>query len=203
MILGRRIYEGDIAKNTSSSSNLEEAQPDSLVAEALSEVLQDLEAPYRPNVTSYDAPTTESYKEQSRPAYTATPDRDDETHPSALVANFRNLAIFSGQDERFAFRRAVSRLHEITSAEWHENIRHRPLEGAYRTWERGAFEGMKSPEPAVVEKIVAKAKQEDRSSKKLRMLKVDDLEEVGRRNLPPPKKIKEDHFWVSLISICK
>lgn len=45
LIWNRRIYEGDAERIAQEAARQENEQPDSLVAEALSEVMQDLEAP--------------------------------------------------------------------------------------------------------------------------------------------------------------
>lgn len=148
---------------------------------------------YRPNVASYDAPKTETYTERVLPAYRSTPDRDDEAHPSNALVSFRNLALFSGADEKFAYRRAVSRLHEMTSAEYLETAVHTPLASAYRTWERSALDGMDELEPLRVE---AGVEEQDPKPRRIRPVKRNPLEEVDRAELEPPKPIKDDHIWV-------
>lgn len=168
------------------------------MAEALSEVMQDLEAPYRSNLASYDTARTETYTERVLPAYRATPDREDEAHPSNALVSFRNLALFSGADEKFAYRRAVSRLHEMTSAEYLETAVHTPLASTYRTWERGALDGMDEAKPLQVDATVAQ--ERDPKPRRIRPPKRNPLEEVDRAELEPPKPIKDDHFWVSLTS---
>ncbi|KAK4699334.1 hypothetical protein P7C70_g6928, partial [Phenoliferia sp. Uapishka_3] len=120
---------------------------DSLTQEMLGDVLQDLEAPYRPNISSYDAtsgskaysadkasqvdkPIDESWKNKTkREEYAAI-------HPSAATPSFKSLAIFTGEEERFAFRRAVSRVHEMSSEEFLRTAQWTPLDLSFRTWER-------------------------------------------------------------------
>jgi protein AFG1 len=129
---------------------------DSLEEEALSETLME---PYRPNVSIYSEelqePSTEDLPKPSERREVLTA---DENHPSADIAAFKNLAIFSGasstfryvaltrragQDERFAFRRAVSRIHEMTSVEYWSSAQHTPLPS--RPWEQ-RFEAPQLPD---------------------------------------------------------
>lgn len=44
----------------------------------------------------------------------------------------------AGEEERFAFKRAVSRVHEMSSAEYLVSTVHAPLDASVRTWERPA-----------------------------------------------------------------
>ncbi|GAA6008111.1 hypothetical protein JCM10207_007033 [Rhodosporidiobolus poonsookiae] len=121
---------------------------DALVEEMLGDVQQDLAAPYRPNVSSYDQTDLEAYDEASqrdREERRAQKKREvrkelerqarEPIHPSAATPSFQSLAIFTGEEERFAFKRAVSRVHEMSSAEYLVRAVHSPLAAALRTWE--------------------------------------------------------------------
>ncbi|BGP12176.1 hypothetical protein JCM10213_004742 [Rhodosporidiobolus nylandii] len=122
---------------------------DSLVEEMLGDVQQDLESPYRPNISSYDeSADVEAYdkaSEREREERRAQRKREirvelekqarDPIHPSAATPSFQSLAIFTGEEERFAFKRAVSRVHEMSSAEYLVTAVHSPLPSAVRTWE--------------------------------------------------------------------
>lgn len=44
----------------------------------------------------------------------------------------------AGEEERFAFRRAVSRVHEMSSEEFLRTAEWTPLDPSFRTWERGS-----------------------------------------------------------------
>jgi hypothetical protein len=105
-------------------SLMEDVEPtDSLTEEAMSEVMQDLESPYRPNVSSYDSSSSifnsdEARQEKKKVAapkrrVTTTGARAD-PHPSASTPSFKSLSIFTGEEERFAFKRAVSRVFEVS-----------------------------------------------------------------------------------------
>ncbi|BGP21193.1 hypothetical protein JCM10295v2_000064 [Rhodotorula toruloides] len=123
---------------------------DSLTEEMLGDVAQDLEAPYRPNISSYDESAQVGAYE--RDAARALEEQDEQVrrqvkkrmeqearapiHPSAATPSFQSLAIFTGEEERFAFKRAVSRVHEMSSAEYLVTVEHSPLPSAVRTWEQ-------------------------------------------------------------------
>ena len=145
---------------------------DSLVEEMLGDVQQDLDAPYRPNVSSYDqsagvqayerdrARAVERAEQEEQVARQLRARREQEgrapIHPSAATPSFQSLAIFTGalgvplasdfspltlsvptgEEERFAFKRAVSRVHEMSSTEYLVTAQHSPLPSSIRTWEQ-------------------------------------------------------------------
>ncbi|KAH9942379.1 AFG1-like ATPase-domain-containing protein [Epithele typhae] len=88
---------------------------DVMMAEAVAET-QDV---YRPNVSSYDAPNM----------------AEEPRAPTSALA-LDTLSIFSGKDEQFAFKRALSRLLEMTSEEYARDETWAPLPAALRKWER-------------------------------------------------------------------
>ena len=66
-------------------------------------------------------------------------DPDETRHPAR--PNFQDTSSFTGEDERFAYKRAQSRLWEMCSARWwarDEEGWHRPLPVEARTWEKTA-----------------------------------------------------------------
>ena len=110
-------------------------ESDSLVQEMLGDVLADTSQPYRPNVSAYsatagvgafaanDAPIQPRLLREA-PAESA----EASLHPSVMsTPAFLELAIFSGKDERFSYQRAVSRIYELDSLDYHLNAKHRPL----------------------------------------------------------------------------
>ncbi|BGP36208.1 hypothetical protein JCM10449v2_000106 [Rhodotorula kratochvilovae] len=124
---------------------------DSLVEEMLGDVQQDLEAPYRPNISYYDESANVAAYERDEARRVEREEveqqldrqlrrrREQEArapvHPSAATPSFQNLAIFTGEDERFSFKRAVSRVHEMSSAEYLVTAEHTPLPSHVRSWE--------------------------------------------------------------------
>ncbi|GAA5930259.1 hypothetical protein JCM3775_004343 [Rhodotorula graminis] len=124
---------------------------DSLVEEMLGDVQQDLDAPYRPNISAYDesANVAAYERDAARKIETQAVEeqldrqlrrrREQEArapiHPSAATPSFQNLSIFTGEDERFSFKRAVSRVHEMSSAEYLVTAEHSPMPSHVRSWE--------------------------------------------------------------------
>lgn len=86
---------------------------------------------YRPNVSSYDNP---SMAEEPSISHTSAPALD-------------TLSIFSGKDEQFAFKRALSRLLEMTSEAYQRDELWAPLPTAMRKWERTGSTGGKARTP--------------------------------------------------------
>ncbi|KAI5951233.1 hypothetical protein KGF54_004307 [Candida jiufengensis] len=79
--------------------------------------------PYRPNIASYDSETTEHYDEPS--------EIDLRTK-----SNYADLKAFQGDDEKFAFKRAVSRIKEmVMSDSWRKQDRWISLHDDMRPWE--------------------------------------------------------------------
>ncbi|RLV93420.1 Lactation elevated protein 1 [Spathaspora sp. JA1] len=79
--------------------------------------------PYRPNVSTYDHDHTKSYD-------------DYEQHKQVTEKNYKDLKAFTGDDEKFAFKRAVSRIKEmIGSDSWRQFDRWIPLDDTMRPWE--------------------------------------------------------------------
>lgn len=98
---------------------------DSIASEAFSETYYDVTTPNRPNISSYS--TSNIKQEDPRVTLSETLRRQD----------FAKLNAFTGQDEQFAFRRAASRLFEMTSAGWWQRAKHTPNEDSTdRAWER-------------------------------------------------------------------
>ena len=96
---------------------------DVLLAESVGET-RDV---YRPNVSSYDAP---NMNEAPSDVVLVTPE---------TTAALETLSIFSGKDEQFAFKRALSRLLEMTSESYVREEQWTPLPEAVRKWEKSSF----------------------------------------------------------------
>lgn len=104
---------------------------DSIAQEAFSETYYDVTTPNRPNVSSYQSSSSSS----SSPPSSSKGDPRADKVTSARRQDFGRLNAFTGQDEQFAFRRAASRLFEMTSQEWWTKARHDPGLHAERRWE--------------------------------------------------------------------
>ncbi|EIW71533.1 hypothetical protein TREMEDRAFT_67817 [Tremella mesenterica DSM 1558] len=92
---------------------------DSLTAESLSETLQ---APTRPNVSIYNTLS-------NRQREALVKEAEDRS------SSFSVLSIFTGEDERFAYKRAVSRLIEMTQSPNYQQEDWIPLSSEVRSWE--------------------------------------------------------------------
>lgn len=107
---------------------------DATYSETIAEVYQDQMSPFRPNVSYYDTKSATSQYD---------PDQDsdfvlEKQQPRKL--DFANTGAFTGEDERFAYKRATSRLWELCSARWHARTGQwwQPLPVEARHWEGGA-----------------------------------------------------------------
>ncbi|KAI0063505.1 hypothetical protein BV25DRAFT_1824039 [Artomyces pyxidatus] len=139
---------------------------DTMMAESVSET-QDV---YRPNVSSYDSPQMEN-------APVAPPS------PLALEA----LSIFSGKDEQFAYKRALSRLLEMTSASYSAEERWAPLSLESRKWE-GSAHGAPGIQP-VYRSSRAEVTEEDFA------LEAEYAGVASMHDRPAAPKIRERHVW--------
>ncbi|SPO24735.1 related to ATPase family protein [Ustilago trichophora] len=104
-----------------------------IMAETLSEAMQDTEEGFRPNISAYSSDR---------------PSRSPETAKKDDKVGFKHLAIFSGEDERFSYQRAVSRLFEMSHPDWMRRKGWRP----FLSNEMAAWAGT-SKERAVAEAV--------------------------------------------------
>ncbi|KAL2687327.1 hypothetical protein Neosp_004884 [[Neocosmospora] mangrovei] len=117
-------------KSSKSGKTGNSDEPDDLYSETIAEVYQDQMSPFRPNVAYYDTKSsTSSYD----------PDQDSDFGLQKKPVNFSNTSAFTGEDERFAYKRAISRLWELCSAQWHARTGEwwQPLPVDARHWEGG------------------------------------------------------------------
>lgn len=101
-----------------------------IYSETVAEVYQDQMSPFRPNVSFYDtASNTAKYD----------PDQDSDFGLTKKSLDFGNTGVFTGEDERFAYKRAISRLWELCSSQWHARTGDwwQPLPMEARHWEGG------------------------------------------------------------------
>lgn len=86
-------------------------------AEEAARMMMALQNPYRPNVLEYGGSNAE-YLEQPLPPPTPT------------------MAVFTGEDEKFAYKRAVSRIHEMVRSPRWRHSQWVPLDALMRPWEK-------------------------------------------------------------------
>ncbi len=105
---------------------------DATYSETLAEVYQDQTSPFRPNISAYSSSSTSTYD----------PDQDsdfgkEQDSPNNNKPDFSKTGAFTGEDERFAYKRATSRLWELCSAQWHARAGDwwQPVPREARHWE--------------------------------------------------------------------
>ncbi|RFU72477.1 hypothetical protein TARUN_9786 [Trichoderma arundinaceum] len=103
---------------------------DATYSETIAEVYQDQISPFRPNVSYYDTRSATAKYD---------PDQDSDFGLQKRAVDFGNTGAFTGEDERFAYKRAASRLWELCSARWHARTGDwwQPLAIEARHWEGG------------------------------------------------------------------
>ncbi|KAL2149136.1 hypothetical protein VTH82DRAFT_8484 [Thermothelomyces myriococcoides] len=120
-------------------ANGENDGTDATYSETIAEVFQDQVSPFRPNVSTYSESSNSKYD----------PDQDsDFGKEQGRKIDFSNTSAFTGEDERFAYKRATSRLWELCSAQWHSRTGQwwQPLPKEARHWE-GAEPSKPPPSP--------------------------------------------------------
>lgn len=104
---------------------------DATYSETIAEVYQDSAAPFRPNISSYHDTSSSS---------SSSAEIDSDFGLLGQKIDFVNTSAFTGEDERFAYKRAASRLWEMCSASWHSRTGPpenwwTPLPAEARHWE--------------------------------------------------------------------
>ncbi|KAH7011755.1 AFG1-like ATPase-domain-containing protein [Ilyonectria destructans] len=124
-------------KASGKSTNSDEAD-DATYSETIAEVYQDQMSPFRPNVSYYDTESSTSQYD---------PDQDSDFKLEKPV-DFGKTSAFTGEDERFAYKRAISRLWELCSSQWHARTGDwwQPLPAEARHWEGGLVAKRVDPE---------------------------------------------------------
>lgn len=115
---------------TLTQSSFDDDSGDATYSETIAEVFQDHVSPFRPNISTYaDGSQNAKYN----------PDQDSDfgiVEPDRQV-DFGKTGAFTGEDERFAYKRATSRFWELCSAQWHARGGEwwQPLPVEARHWE--------------------------------------------------------------------
>ncbi|KAI0424079.1 AFG1-like ATPase-domain-containing protein [Xylaria sp. FL1042] len=118
-------------KTPTSHIGREEVDADAIHSETIAEAYQDQLSPFRPNISSYTDSNNTDYD----------PDQDSDfgVDPKKSKVDFSNTGAFTGEDERFAYKRAASRLWELCGERWHSRQGEwwQPLPMEARHWEGG------------------------------------------------------------------
>lgn len=192
----------------------DDGEDDAVHPETFSEAYQDVTAPFRPNVSSENA----GFVEDSRPDYSharmqgmLAPDslEDDppnrrhryldevdesrRRHSRPPALNFAGTGAFTGEDERFAFKRARSRLWEMTGTRWwarHEPGWHKPVPDSVRGWEKDAA----APSGVFKAKDAGIGTGRALNEEENKVMFRHGASPFRRSNEPPPK-FNFTHFW--------
>lgn len=108
--------------------NRQDDSGDATYSETIAEVFQDQMSPFRPNISTYSDSRNAKYNPDQDSNFGIEPDRK---------VDFNKAGAFAGEDERFAYKRATSRLWELCSAQWHARSGDwwQPLPKDARHWE--------------------------------------------------------------------
>ncbi|KAF5097527.1 hypothetical protein D0Z00_002359 [Geotrichum galactomycetum] len=176
----------------------QEEESASLDQEMFSEVHQDLSAPFRPNISSYtDEPATASTPSEAATSATNAaaaqenymdPDPSNQFFPqnrppaqAPQQQDFTKVSAFTGEDERFAYKRAVSRLKEMTgSLQWRKIQEWCPLDDNARPWETVASSSNSGNAVAATYKNTALG---------------NGIDSPFRTLKEPPPVFDASHFW--------
>ncbi|TFK84570.1 hypothetical protein K466DRAFT_220678 [Polyporus arcularius HHB13444] len=148
---------------------------DVMMAEAVAET-QDV---YRPNVSSYDAPNMAQERQPTRGLALDT------------------LSIFSGKDEQFAFKRALSRLLEMTSESYAREEQWAPLPLDARKWETstaGALPPRQSTSTGGIRPQPIQGHSSDSTTDFAEEASVDHTLTFAA-DRPPAPRLSADHIW--------
>ncbi|TGO89515.1 hypothetical protein BPOR_0106g00230 [Botrytis porri] len=135
--------ETNLSPSSDSESESENPQ-DAVYPETLAEIYQDQTSPFRPNVSTYTdtASVKTGYDPDEDADFASVPGAGNEIGKRKGV-DFARTESFTGEDERFAYKRAASRLWEMCGGRWHarggqgeEDSWWRPLSVEARGWER-------------------------------------------------------------------
>ncbi|KAI9643129.1 hypothetical protein NHQ30_008864 [Ciborinia camelliae] len=114
--------------SSSESTETQNPQHDAVYPETLAEIYQDQTSPFRPNISTYtDPPRAKTgYDAMTRiPGAGHEIGRSGNLDPDFKMkglnggVDFGRTESFTGEDERFAYKRAASRLWEMCGARWH------------------------------------------------------------------------------------
>ncbi|KAJ7077260.1 AFG1-like ATPase-domain-containing protein [Mycena belliarum] len=148
-----------------------DATPDEDVDVMLAESVSETQDGYRPNVSAYDGPEVSRHVDA----------------PAKAMA-LDTLSIFSGQEEQFAFKRALSRLIEMTSPAYIRTAQWAPLSEETRTWERGPIAHAEASHSRPRAADPRAAESDDFASEAAYV-------GLGAGVRPAAPRLKADHVW--------
>ncbi|KAF5845689.1 hypothetical protein GGP41_009514 [Bipolaris sorokiniana] len=198
---------------SSSATDGETQDTDAVHPETYSEIYQDLNSPFRPNISSYAG---SSHKMLSGDALEDDPPNrmrrqdssyTDERRLGPGSPDFANIGGLTGEDEKFAVKRAESRIYEMCSGKWWDRAADveavdwwRPLPLENRHWERCVSSSATSPAaptsstlPPNTKVLSAEEREKDRQR---------EMEDMFKHGASPfrvhpdaPPKFSWTHAW--------
>ena len=147
--------ESQVKSKSSASTRInadENDGGDAVYPETISEIYQDQISPFRPNISSYNDTPKNSHDPDEEFDFGPIPGKGNEI---GRQVDFGMTSSFTGEDERFAYKRARSRLWEMCSARWHARSDPgwwRPLPIEVRRWERSSASSPQDPKPSQMPK---------------------------------------------------
>ncbi|PPR07706.1 hypothetical protein CVT26_003729 [Gymnopilus dilepis] len=147
-----------------------DAEADAMLVETVAET----QHVYRPNVSSYDQPQM-----QEAPAAPRAP------------LSIDTLSIFSGEEERFAFKRAISRLKEMTSAAYNQVDRWTPLATSARKWETSPLNSSEAPAIRVSKDSI----QPEETESDFASEAANETRQHDAFDRPHAPRLSPDHIW--------
>ena len=202
--------ETTVTLAASSSQGGELVDGDAVYPETYSEIYQDLNSPFRPNISSYSPSLSSDALEDDPPNRVRRPgssftDERKLGDSSTKAPDFANIGGLTGEDERFAVKRAKSRIWEMCSAKWwsrgqDEAQDHvswwRPLPLELRHWEKPSIE---APQKSIIEPVMDAS---DVTTLDNHYTQVDKGRDIFAHGASPfrivtntPPKISWTHVW--------
>ncbi|KAK8849679.1 hypothetical protein IAR55_005014 [Kwoniella newhampshirensis] len=150
-----------------------------MAAESLSETVS---APYRPNVSLYNS-ATPAQREKEK------------LEEKKRGTSFSVLGIWTGEDEKFAYKRAISRLIEMTTSSVYANEEWLPLDLDIRSWESPADQNTapaRSAKTTMGRNDSGKDAPNDDFASEAGYSRTEVKTPLEGRN---PPRLKEQHVW--------
>ncbi|KAH8821045.1 AFG1-like ATPase-domain-containing protein [Xylogone sp. PMI_703] len=167
---------------------------DAVYPETLSEVYQDQTSPFRPNVSLYVDEDGKDYNFDKDPSST-----HGLKHEVNSSVNFGLTSSFIGEDERFSYKRASSRLWEMCGIKWHSRSEPgwwRPASNDIRRWEKpSASESNSSDVIHAVESDVRMSESYEIEPEGLHGGFWDNVQNFTRRTGVEPPRFGPTHAW--------
>lgn len=192
---------------------------DAVYPETFSEIYQDLNSPFRPNVSSYNADTLAEDALEDDPPNRArregTSFTDERARRDSKAPDFANIRGLTGEDEVFAVKRAESRIWEMCSRRWWERATSlssqpsssdpsdwwRPLPLSNRHWETSSSSSSAArPAPdALPPNIKILSREEKEKDRQREEKEMQDMFKHGaspfRVHPDAPPKFSWTHAW--------